>query len=78
MKSPVEAFASGEVAEEAIEGGMDAGAGGGGAAAGVEGKDGNEAAGGAGGAGGAAGAEGAPIVGIALVSPGSDEKERMP
>src|SRR5512141_3358222 len=62
VKSPVEAFASGEVAGPGKGGGA-------GATGGAEGNDGNEGGGGAG---------AAPIVGIALVSPGSDEKERIP
>src|SRR5664280_9670 len=62
VKSPVEAFASGEEAGPGRGGGA-------GATAGAEGNDGNEGGGGAG---------AAPIVGIALVSPGSDEKERIP
>ena len=83
VKSPVEALASGEASDpgsEAERGGAGAGAG----ATGTEGADGNEGddrnEGDDGNEGkeGAAGAGTEPIVGIWLVSPGSDEKERMP
>ena len=67
VKSPVEAFASGEEAGPGRD--AETGGGGAGATAGAEENDGNEGGGGAG---------AAPIVGIALVSPGSDEKERTP
>lgn len=81
VKSPVEALESGETSDPGSE--AESGGAGGAAgdandgAAGNESDDGNDGKEGAGGAGGA-GARAAPIEGIWLVSPGSDEKERMP
>ena len=76
VKSPVEALESGETSDpgsEAESGGAGAGA----AEDANDGVAGNESDDGKEGAGGA-GAIAPPIEGIWLVSPGSDEKERMP
>src|SRR5512140_1302215 len=92
VKSPVDALESGEASDPGSEAESGGAGGAAGAAAreavagneggGNEGVDENEGTGGAGaggaGGGGADGAGTAPIVGIWLVRPGSDEKERMP